>query len=135
MGKRLALLAVLALAACDKPAPRTPPAGQTARATVDKAMTDYALCVYDGSKRLAVPDKTAGDIVDAAIAECAPKRADLVAKVAALRRLGAPNDKPEVTAAVAEQSVAAMAGDLRSEATVQAIARQNELGGTAKAGR
>ena len=134
MVRALALIAVLALAACDSPPPRKEPVGQTARATVDAAMTAYALCVYEGSKRLATPDKNAGDIVDAAVAECAAKRADLVAKVRAFHRIGSPTEKPEYSDAVAEQSVAAMASDLRSEATVQAIARQNELAGTSKVG-
>ncbi|MGI4877178.1 MAG: hypothetical protein ACRYG4_06800 [Janthinobacterium lividum] len=128
MIRRLALLLlpVLALAACGDPPKRAPAAGQTARATVDAAMTAYAMCVYGGAKTLATPTGLPADIVNAAIRQCAPKRTDLVAKVRAFHRIGSPTEAAAYSDAVAEQSVAAMEGDLRSEATVNAVSRQLE---------
>ena len=122
------LLALLALAACDKPAPRAPTAGQVERGRIDAAMTAYAQCVYGAAKRDATAAATPGDIVDAAVAGCSAQRADLVTKVGVFQKIGAPTSTPAYTRAVAEQSVAAMEEDLRSEATTIAIDRQNLLG-------
>ena len=127
MAKTLALLGLCALAACDKPAPRAYVPGQVARATVDAAMTTYATCVYNRAKQLAVPARLPADIVDEAVKACAPGRADLVARVAAFQKIGSPKSTPAYTAAVAEQSVAAMEDEMRAEATTTAVSRQNEI--------
>lgn len=119
---------LLVLAACGAaPPPPAPTAGQVARTSIDAAMTAYATCVYAGAKRLATPSRLPGDIVAAAVGACAPARADLVVKVGAFQKIGSPTSTAAYTAAVADQSVAAMEGDLRAEATTTAIDRQNEL--------
>jgi len=126
---RAALLPLLALAACGAPAAPPPPTtGQRARAAIDGAMTAYATCVYGAAKRLVSAATPAGDTVDAAVAACAAGRAALVAKVRGFQLLNAPATKAGYADAVAEQSVAAMANDLRAEATTIAVSRQTELG-------
>ncbi len=127
MDSRVALLGLLALAACDAPAPRAPAPGQTARSSVDAAMTAYATCVYDEAKKLATPTGLPADLVEAAVKACAPARGALVAKVAKFQVIGSPKSTPAYTAAVADQSVAAMENDMRAEATTIVVDRQNQM--------
>lgn len=118
---RLALLAALALAACDTPAPRGPVEGQVARDKVDAATKVYADCIDTTTKRLATPLVQAADAASAAFRQCATSRAALIAEVAHFRRLGTPNESADNNAAVAEASVAVIDTDLRAQAVVTAV--------------
>lgn len=115
------LLALLAVAACDAPAPRGPVVGQVARDKVDAATAAWSTCIDTTTKKLATPTTEAADAADAAFKQCAPVRAALVAEVSRFRRLGTPAESAANNATVAEASVTAIETDLRSQAVVTAV--------------
>lgn len=121
MMTRVALLALLALAACDAAPPRPSVAGVEGRRRVDAATKAWSDCLDTTAKKLATPETQAADAADGAFKTCAPKRAALVAEVGRFRRLAKPNESPQDNAAVAEASVAAIETDLRSQTEVTAV--------------
>jgi hypothetical protein len=115
------LFLALLLVSCGNPPPRAPAAGQEARKAMDAASTAYAECV-NGAALAAVPkDVLPGTAAIDAVKSCKETRATLVARVAAFHKLGAPNEAPNVTAAVADQSVIAIEGELRNRAVTSIV--------------
>ncbi len=122
MIRAAALIALLALAACDAaPPPRPSVAGVEGRKKVDAATKAWSDCLDTTVKKLATPTIQAADAADNAFKACAPQRAALVAEVSRFRRLGKPDESATNNAAVAEASVAAIETDLRSTVEVTAV--------------
>ncbi|KPF78479.1 hypothetical protein IP88_03500 [alpha proteobacterium AAP81b] len=126
--KRVALLAALALAACDAPAPRVDTAGATARAEVDRLTKTYTECIEGHAAAMPVADDTAGALADTIVKSCRPARNALFAKVADFDRLGHPTHSREMAEAVAQASVATLDDALRQTTVVTIIKRQQGIG-------
>ncbi len=121
---RLALLAVLMLAACGSPPPRAPVAGQQSRAEVDAATKVYSDCVDSRAATVDVSGAMPGDVVDAIVKVCQPARAALVSKVAAFHKLGHPKLRPDQLAIVGEESVKDIDAPIAADAVVKVVERQ-----------
>jgi hypothetical protein len=115
------LLLLLALAACGSPPPRAPVAGQEARKAMDAASTAYADCVNAAALAAVPQDVLPGTAAIAAVKGCSAERAALVARVGDFHKLGAPNEPANVSAAVADQSVSAIEGELRNRAVTTIV--------------
>jgi hypothetical protein len=126
--KRMVMLAALALAlgACDAAPPRVDPKGQQLRAELDQMTADYATCV---DKRIAaanVSKEPAGSIAIEAVKACRPIRNALRLKVASFDRFGHPNHSANQAEAVADASVGVIEKELRENAVITIVKRQNQ---------
>jgi hypothetical protein len=125
MIRALPLLAPLALAACDAAPPRVDPKGQQLRAELDRMTKDYTACI---DKQLAAAedlDEPAGSIAIEAVKACRPLRNALTLKVASFDRFNHPQHSANQAEAVAEASVGVIEKDLREQAVVTIVKRQN----------
>ncbi len=123
----LLALVLLTVAACDAAPPRLDPKGQQLRAELDTLTKDYAKCVDD---KLAVADVSkdpAGSIAIEAVKACRPMRNALTLKVASFDRFGHPNHTPNQAEAVALASVGVIEKELREQAVVTIVKRQNKM--------
>lgn len=121
----LPLLVVLGVVACDAAPPRVNPRGQELRAELDQMTKDYSACI---DKQLAAVEdlsEPAGNIAIEAVKACKPMRNALRDKVAAFDRSGHPTRAANQSEAVAEASVGVIEKDLREQAVVTIVKRQN----------
>jgi hypothetical protein len=126
MTRGLPLLMLLALAACDAAPPRVDPKGQQLRAELDRMTQDYSACV---DKQLAAAtnlDDPAGSIAIEAVKACRPQRNALKLKVASFDRFNHPQHSANQAEAVADASVGVIEKDLREQAVVTIVKRQNQ---------
>jgi hypothetical protein len=124
---RLALgLVLLSLAACDTAPPRPDPKGQQLRTELDKLTADYGKCVDEKVAVADVSKDPAGSIAIEAVKTCRPIRDALRLKVASFDRFGHPNHTPNQAEAVADASVGVIEKELRENAVVTIVKRQNE---------
>ncbi len=124
---RLALaLPLLLLAACDAAPPRVDPKGQQLRAELDTLTADYGKCVDEKVAAADVSNDPAGSIAIEAVKACRPIRNALRLKVASFDRFGHPNRTPNQAEAVAEASVGVIEKELRENAVVTIVKRQNQ---------
>ena len=124
---RLAIaLPLLLLAACDAAPPRVDPKGQQMRAELDTLTADYGKCVDEKVAAADVSNDPAGSIAIEAVKACRPIRNALRLKVASFDRFGHPNHTPNQAEAVAEASVGVIEKELRENAVVTIVKRQNE---------
>jgi hypothetical protein len=124
---RLALaLPLLLLAACDAAPPRVDPKGQQLRAELDTLTADYGKCVDEKVAAADVSNDPAGSIAIEAVKACRPIRNALRLKVASFDRFGHTNRTPNQAEAVAEASVGVIEKELRENAVVTIVKRQNE---------
>ncbi len=125
---RLALAALLCcLAACDAAPPRVDPKGQQLRAELDQLTMDYGKCVDDQIAKADVAGDPAGSIAIEAVKACRPFRNALRLKVASFDRFGHPNHTPNQAEAVADASVGVIEKELRENAVVTIVKRQNQM--------
>lgn len=123
--RALIALSLLAVAACDAAPPRPDPKGQQLRAELDKLTADYAACVEKYVAAADVSKDPAGSIAIEAVKACKPIRGALRLKVASFDRFGHPNRTAEQAETVAEASVGVIEKDLREQAVVDIVKRQN----------
>jgi hypothetical protein len=117
---------LLTVAACDAAPPRPDPRGQQLRAELDALTADYGKCVDEKVAAADVANDTAGSIAIEAVKACRPIRNALTLKVASFDRFGHPNHTPNQAEAVAEASVGVIEKELREQAVVTIVKRQNE---------
>ncbi len=122
----IALSLLLSLAACDAAPPRVDPKGQQLRAELDTLTADYGKCVDEKVAAADVSNDPAGSIAIEAVKACRPIRNALRLKVASFDRFGHPNRTPNQAEAVAEASVGVIEKELRENAVVTIVKRQNE---------
>ena len=120
-----ALLAAFAVAACDAAPPRVDPKGQQLRAELDQMTAAYGKCVDDKIAAADVSNDPAGSIAIEAVKACRPIRAALRLKVASFDLLGHPKHTPNQAEAVADASVGVIEKELRENAVVTIVKRQN----------
>ncbi|MEI6484796.1 MAG: hypothetical protein WCO11_00860 [Sphingomonadales bacterium] len=125
--RALLLLACLTLAACDAAPPRPDPKGQRLRAELDTMTADYGKCVDAKVAAADVSKDPAGSIAIEAVKACRPIRNALRLKVASFDRFGHPNHTPNQAEAVADASVGVIEKELRENAVVTIVKRQNDL--------
>ncbi|WP_164156419.1 hypothetical protein [Sandarakinorhabdus rubra] len=127
MTGRLALLALVAgsLAACDAAPQRPDSKGQQLRAELDRLTADYGKCVDEKIAAADVSQDPAGSIAIEAVKACRPIRNALKLKVASFDRFGHPNHTPQQAEAVADASVGVIEKELRENAVVTIVKRQN----------
>jgi hypothetical protein len=123
----LAVGAALLLAACDAAPPRVDPKGQQLRAELDKLTADFGKCVDDKVAAADVSKDPAGSIAIEAVKACRPIRNALTLKVASFDRFGHPNHSPNQADAVAQASVGVIEKELRENAVVTIVKRQNQM--------
>jgi hypothetical protein len=124
---RLALACIpLLLAACDTAAPRVDPKGQILRAELDRMTQDYTACVDKNVAAADVSNDPAGSIAIEAVKACKPLRRALKLKVASFDRFGHPQHSANQAEIVAEASVGVIEKDLREQAVVTIVKRQNK---------
>lgn len=121
----LPLLVPLALAACDAAPPRADPKGQQLRAELDQMTQDYSGCIDKQVAAVTDLSEPAGSIAIAAVKACKPLRNALKLKVASFDRLGHPQRSAAQAEVVAEASVGVIEKDLREQAVVTIVKRQN----------
>jgi len=119
-------LLLLSLAACDAAPPRADPKGQQLRTELDKLTADYGKCVDEKIAAADVSQDPAGSIAIEAVKACRPIRNALRLKVASFDRFGHPNHSANQAEAVAEASVGVIEKELRENAVVTIVKRQNE---------
>ena len=120
-------MVLLTVAACDAAPPRPDPKGQQLRAELDQLTKDYAKCVDDKIAAADVSIDPAGSIAIEAVKACRPIRNALTLKVASFDRFGHPNHTPNQAEAVALASVGVIEKDLREQAVVTIVKRQNKM--------
>ena len=121
MTRALALVSVLALAACDPP-PRAPAPGPEARKAVDTATLAYADCVTKGAEAAPLgrsPGLAIGDVVR----DCAPARRTLASSIEKFHAIGHPSFTPEQLKTVAEASIQQLEPQIRSDAIALYVGR------------
>jgi len=120
----IALLPLL-IAACDAAPPRVDPKGQQLRAELDRMTKEYSACI--DKQVAAAPDlaEPAGTIAIEAVKACRPLRNALTLKVASFDRFNHPQHSANQAEAVAEASVGVIEKDLREQAVVTIVKRQN----------
>lgn len=121
----LPLLALLALAACDAAPPRVDPKGQQLRAELDRLTKEYSACVDRELAAATNLEEPAGSIAIEAVKACRPLRNALTLKVASFDRFNHPQHSANQAEAVAEASVGVIEKDLREQAVVTIVKRQN----------
>ena len=122
----MASAAFCLLAACDAAPPRPDPKGQQLRAELDKMTADYGACVDAQVAAADVSQDPAGSIAIEAVKACRPQRNALRLKVASFDRLGHPNHSAAQAEAVADASVGVIEKELREQAVVTIVKRQNQ---------
>lgn len=122
----IALSLLLSLAACDAAPPRVDPKGQQLRAELDTLTADYGKCVDEKVAAADVSNDPAGSIAIEVVKACRPIRNALRLKVASFDRFGHPSHTPNQAEAVAEASVGVIEKELRENAVVTIVKRQNE---------
>ncbi len=127
MIRAFAATALLALAACEAPAPRIDSVGEAARTAMDAASKAYAGCIDSGASTMPVADEAAGGIAIRATAACKPQRAALVDAVAAFNKIGFPSRAQNQIDAVAEASVKVLEDEARNAAVITIVKRQTEI--------
>ena len=120
-------MVLLTVAACDAAPPRPDPKGQQLRAELDTLTKDYAKCVDDKIAAADVSIDPAGSIAIEAVKACRPIRNALTLKVASFDRFGHPNHTPNQAEAVALASVGVIEKELREQAVVTIVKRQNKM--------
>jgi hypothetical protein len=116
--------AVLALAACDAPAPRVDSQGEAARAAMDAATAAFAACIEAQANSIDVAGEPAGSLAIVAVKACGTEREALVTKVAEFNAIGYPSRTPLQVQAVAEASVKILEDEARNAAVVTIVKRQ-----------
>ena len=119
------VLPLLLLGACDGAPPRRDPKGQQLRAELDRMTQDYAACVDRNIAAADVSNDPAGSIAIEAVKACRAIRGALRLKVASFDRLGHPGHSADQAEAVAEASVGVIEKELRENAVVTIVKRQN----------
>lgn len=127
MMRPLAPILLLLLAACDAAPPRPDPKGQQLRAELDRLTIDFQACVDERIAASDVAKDPAGSIAIAAVKACRPIRNALTLKVASFDRFGHPNHTPNQAEAVALASVGVIEKELRENAVVAIVKRQNQM--------
>ena len=122
-----AVLVALTLAACDAAPPRPDPKGQQLRAELDSLTKEYAACVDKNIAAADVSNDPAGSIAIEAVKACRPIRGALKLKVASFDRFGHPNHSANQAEAVADASVGVIEKELRENAVVTIVKRQNKM--------
>jgi hypothetical protein len=123
--RAFAALAVLALAACDAPAPRVGSQGEAARAAMDTATAAFAACIEAQANSIEVAGEPAGSLAIVAVKACAAEREALVTKVAEFNAIGYPSRTPQQVQAVAEASVKILEDEARNAAVITIVKRQD----------
>ena len=118
---------LLSLAACDAAAPRVDSKGQQLRNELDQITIDYGKCVEEKIAAADVAGEPAGSIAIEAVKACRPIRNALRLKVASFDRFGHPNHTPNQAEAVADASVGVIEKELRENAVVTIVKRQNQM--------
>ena len=121
-----AVLVALTLAACDAAPPRPDPKGQQLRAELDRLTKEYATCVDKNIAAADVSNDPAGSIAIEAVKACRPIRGALKLKVASFDRFGHPNHSANQAEAVADASVGVIEKELRENAVITIVKRQNK---------
>ena len=121
-----AVLVALTLAACDAAAPRPDPKGQQLRTELDQLTKEYAACVDKNIAAADVSNDPAGSIAIEAVKACRPIRGALKLKVASFDRFGHPNHSANQAEAVADASVGVIEKELRENAVITIVKRQNK---------
>jgi hypothetical protein len=121
-----AVLVALTLAACDAAPPRPDPKGQQLRAELDSLTKEYAACVDKNIAAADVSNDPAGSIAIEAVKACRPIRGALKLKVASFDRFGHPNHSANQAEAVADASVGVIEKELRENAVITIVKRQNK---------
>jgi hypothetical protein len=116
----------LTLAACDAAPPRPDPKGQQLRAELDSLTKEYAACVDKNIAAADVSNDPAGSIAIEAVKACRPIRGALKLKVASFDRFGHPNHSANQAEAVADASVGVIEKELRENAVITIVKRQNK---------
>lgn len=119
--------ALLLLASCDAAPPRVDPKGQQLRTELDTLTADYGKCVDEKIAAADVSKDPAGSIAIEAVKACRPIRNALRLKVASFDRFGHPRHTPQQAEAVADASVGVIEKELRENAVVTIVKRQNNL--------
>ena len=120
-----AALLLLLVAACDAAPPRADPKGQQLRTELDQMTAAYGKCVDDKIAAADVSNDPAGSIAIEAVKACRAIRDALRLKVASFDRFGHSNHTPDQAEAVAEASVGVIEKELRENAVVTIVKRQN----------
>ncbi len=120
-------LVLLCLTGCDAAPPRPDPKGQQLRAELDKLTADYGKCVDEKVAAADVSQDPAGSIAIEAVKACRPIRNALRLKVASFDLFGHPSHTPNQAEAVADASVGVIEKELRENAVVTIVKRQNNL--------
>jgi len=123
--KHSLLLAALAIAACSPSAPPKPTEGAAQQTRMDVSTTAYACCISNGAKTIAVAGEAAGTLGDRVVTACKPLRQTLMADIIAFNQIGHPKYSIDQSKAVAEASVATAEDELRQQAVVTIVQRQN----------
>ena len=121
---RLALIALLAVAACSPPAPRAATEGEAQQKKMDASTRTYADCISNGAKTIGVINEAAGTLSDRVVLACKPQRNTLMADVVAFNQIGHPKFSIDQSKAVAEASIATIEDDLRQQTVVTIVNRQ-----------
>lgn len=122
--RSVALVSVLALAACGAPPERVDTEGGAARVEMNTAVEAFASCIDGQANNMTLADEPAGSLAIAAVQACQTERASLVEKVAAFNAIGYPSRTPEQVQAVAEASVKVLEDEARNAAVVTIVKRQ-----------
>ena len=120
---KLALLALLAVAACSAPPPK-PTEGAAQKAKMDTATKVYSDCIAAGAKTVVVADDAAGSIANRVVVACKGQRNALMADVIAFHQIGHPRFSIGQSKAVAEASIATIEDELRQQTVVTIVSRQ-----------
>ncbi len=120
----IAILFVLALAACAPDAPPKPSEGAAQKAKVDAATIAYADCISAGAKSIKVAGEAAGTLGNQVIKACVEKRNALFADVVSFHQIGHPKFTLDQSKAVAEASIGTIEDDLRQQTVVTIVQRQ-----------
>ena len=120
------VLVALTLAACDAAPPRPDPKGQQLRAELDSLTKEYAACVDKNIAAADISNDPAGSIAIEAVKACRPIRGALKLKVASFDRFGHPNHSANQAEAVADASVGVIEKELRENAVITIVKRQNK---------
>lgn len=130
MRMHFAVLALgLAIAGCGEkapPPPRPDTEGTAARARVDSATKTFSDCVTGHADTVPVSSEAAGSIALDIMKSCEASRDALKLEVARFHKIGHPNESDAMAEAVAVASVKVIEDELRGNAVVTIVKRQNE---------
>ena len=121
------IVAGLGISSCNSSAPARPPQqGQAVRAEIDRLTRAYGACVDAKANAQPVAGELAGTMALRLQGECASARAPLITKTAEFYRIGHPKAMPALAKAVAEASVEQLEDEIRSNAVIAIVQRQNQ---------